>query len=209
MLWSFTSANGPKMLNIKALTRLHIGPVNLNLADGEVIAITGPSGSGKSVLLRAIADLDPNTGSLRTQSGAREEMPAPEWRRKVAYLPAESGWWADTVAAHFEHPEQADPASLGLPSEAMGWEVARLSSGERQRLAFLRLLAYAPDVLLLDEPTAPLDAENTALFEARLKRCIAAGTSVLLVTHDPAQATRMADRHFVLADGQLREAVHG
>ncbi len=197
------------MLEIKALTRLHIGPVTLSLADGEVIAITGPSGSGKSVLLRAIADLDPNTGNLRTQSGVRAEMSGPVWRRKVAYLPAESGWWADTVAAHFEHPEQADLTSLGLPPEAMGWEVARLSSGERQRLAFLRLLERAPDVLLLDEPTAPLDAENTALFESRLKRCMAAGTSVLLVTHDPAQSARMAERHFVFSEGQLRETTHG
>jgi ABC-type iron transport system FetAB ATPase subunit len=197
------------MIVIEALTRLHIGPVNLSLADGEVVAITGPSGSGKSVLLRAIADLDPNTGNLRTQSGARAAMPAPAWRRKVAYLPAESGWWADSVSEHFEKPEAVDLPSLGIAPEAMGWEVARLSSGERQRLAFLRLLEHAPDVLLLDEPTAPLDAENTALFEARLKRCIATGTSVLLVTHDPAQATRMADRHFVLSDGQLREAPHG
>ncbi len=197
------------MLEIKALTRLHIGPVNLSLAGGEVIAITGPSGSGKSVLLRAIADLDPNTGSLRTQSGARAAMPAPDWRRKVAYLPAESGWWADIVSEHFEKPSAAELASLGVSEEAMGWEVARLSSGERQRLAFLRLLESAPDVLLLDEPTAPLDAENTALFEARLKRCIVSGVSVILVTHDPAQAARIADRHYVLADGQLSEAVHG
>ncbi len=197
------------MLEIKALNRLHIGPVNLSLANGEVVAITGPSGSGKSVLLRAIADLDPNTGSLRTQSGARAEMPAPAWRRKVAYLPAESGWWADSVADHFESPSEVGLASLGLSDEAMGWDVARLSSGERQRLAFLRLLEHAPDVLLLDEPTAPLDAENTALFEARLKRCIASGVSVVLVTHDPAQAARVADRHFVLADGQLAEARDG
>jgi len=196
------------MLEINALTRLHIGPINLSLADGEVIAITGPSGSGKSVLMRAIADLDPNEGSLRTQSGARAEMPAPAWRRKVAYLPAESGWWADTVSEHFEKPNEADLASLGLSPKAMSWEVARLSSGERQRLAFLRLLEHAPDVLLLDEPTAPLDAHNTALFEARLTHCIASGVSVILVTHDPAQSARVANQHFVLQNGQLSGAAH-
>jgi len=196
------------MLEIKALTRLHIGPISLNLAEGEVIAIAGASGSGKSVLLRAIADLDPNEGQIKTQSGVRADMPAPEWRRKVAYLPAESGWWADTVGEHFKAPDDADLASLGLSPEAMSWDVARLSSGERQRLALLRLLEHKPEVLLLDEPTAPLDAENTALFEARVKRCIASGVSVILVTHDPAQATRIADRHYVLEDGQIKEVAH-
>jgi len=136
-------------------------------------------------------------------------MTAPEWRRKVAYLPAESGWWADTVRDHFVSPDTAELASLGLSTEAMDWDVARLSSGERQRLAFLRLLAHTPEVLLLDEPTAPLDAENTALFEKRLQRCINQGTSVVLVTHDPAQATRIANRHFALDAGQLAEVAHG
>ncbi len=196
------------MLSIKSLSRLHIGPVNLSLADGEVIAVTGPSGSGKSVLLRAIADLDPNEGMLEINSGTREGMLAPEWRRKVAYLPAESGWWADIVAQHFEAPQKVDLGSLGISPDAMDWEVARLSSGERQRLAFLRLLEHQPEVLLLDEPTAPLDAENTALFEARLRGCVQAGISVILVTHDPEQAARMADRHLVLADGLLTEAAH-
>ena len=197
------------MLEIKALTRLHIGPVYLDLANGEVLAITGASGSGKSLLLRAIADLDPNEGMLATQSGARRDTPAPDWRRKVAYLPAESGWWADRVDAHFEQPEVVDLASLGIPEKAMGWEVARLSSGERQRLAFLRLLEHQPEVLLLDEPTASLDATNTALFEARLKRCVDNGVSVIIVTHDPAQADRLADRHFVLENGQLGQVAHG
>jgi len=165
------------LLKITNLTRLGIGPINLTLDDGEVVVITGASGSGKSLLLRAIADLDPNEGSLKTRSGARADMPAPLWRQKVAYLPAESGWWADIVAAHFTAPDKIDLACLGLSPDAMGWEVARLSSGERQRLAFLRLLEHAPEVLLLDEPTAPLDGDNTALFETRLRRCVARGAA--------------------------------
>jgi len=197
------------MLDIDTISRPGLGPISLRVANGECVAITGASGSGKSLLLRAIADLDPNSGEVRSQSGARSAIPAPEWRRKVAYLPAESGWWADTVAQHFETPEKVDLATLGLAPDAMTWQVARLSSGERQRLAFLRLLSRQPEVLLLDEPTAPLDADNTALFEQRLHRCLARGTSIILVTHDPAQAKRLANRHLVLADGQLTEAAHG
>ena len=132
------------MLEVASLTRLHIGPVNLTVADGEVVAATGPSGSGKSLLLRAIVDLDPNEGQLATQSGTREAMPAPDWRRKVAYLAAESGWWADIVSDHFQDPDKVDLSSLGLSPEAMGWEVARLSSGERQRLAFFGCWNISP-----------------------------------------------------------------
>lgn len=197
------------MLEITNLSRLHIGPVSLKLGNGETLAITGPSGSGKSVLLRAIADLDPNTGTLRTQSGDRAEMPAPEWRRNVAYLPAESGWWADQVGTHFKNPAAADVKGLGLPEDVMGWEVARLSSGERQRLAFLRLLEHKPDVLLLDEPTAPLDTLSTSQFENRLRRCLDAGVCCIIVTHDPAQAARIGERHYVLTDGKLEVAAHG
>lgn len=193
------------MISLKSLRRLGIGPVSFSVEDGACIAISGASGSGKSLLLRAIADIDPNEGWLATQSGDRSEMSAPDWRCKVAYLPAESGWWADIVAAHFQAPKGVDLTSLGLSEEAMGWDVARLSSGERQRLALLRLLEHQPEVLLLDEPTAPLDAANTALLEARLQQCLAKGVSVILVTHDPAQAARMASRHFVLAEGQLSE----
>jgi len=194
------------MIHIESLKRLALGPIDLEVADGECVALTGASGSGKSLLLRAIADLDPNTAEVSTQSGDRSHTEAPDWRRKVAYLPAESGWWADKVNQHFIAPEKVDLTQFGLGDGAMDWEVARLSSGERQRLAFLRLLEHKPEVLLLDEPTAPLDAENTLIFETRVKQCLGEGVSVIIVTHDPAQAKRLANRHFVLENGQLTEA---
>jgi ABC-type lipoprotein export system ATPase subunit len=83
--------------------------------------------------------------------------------------------------------------------------VARLSTGERQRLALLRALGPENRVLLLDEPTSGLDAENTGLVEALLRGRLSLGTAILLVTHDPEQATRMASRHLEVRGGQLVE----
>jgi ABC-type lipoprotein export system ATPase subunit len=134
-------------------------------------------------------------------------MPAPKWRRMVTYVAAESGWWDERVGAHFS--PGTDLAALfpavGIPAEARAWPVARLSTGERQRLALLRALRPENRVLLLDEPTSGLDAESTGLVEALLRGRLSRGTAILLVTHDPEQATRMASRHLEVRDGQLVE----
>lgn len=196
------------MLHVTDMKRLMIGPVSFDLADGECVAITGPSGAGKSVLLRAIADLDPNDGAVLAGDLQRSKTDAPQWRKQVAMLPAESGWWHERVGSHFQNPEAtgAQLPKVGLPKDAMGWEVARLSTGEKHRLALLRCLEANPGVLLLDEPTAALDHDTTLMIEALLEELLADGTSILIVTHDEAQAKRIATRRLHLADGRLREA---
>src|SRR5215471_9706956 len=78
------------MLTVSALTRLHIS-VSFELNDGECIALQGPSGVGKSLLLRAIADLDPNEGAVKLDGTLREAVPAPLWRKQVTYVAAEPG----------------------------------------------------------------------------------------------------------------------
>lgn len=194
------------MLAVQNLERLFIGPVSLNVADGECVAITGQSGSGKSVLMRAIVDLDPNEGDANTSTINRADASAPQWRQHVAMLPAESGWWLDQVGPHFRDPETTRMLlpDLGLHPDALEWEVARLSTGERHRLALLRALEGAPEVLLLDEPTAALDLQSTAMVETLLKSRLRDGLSVLMVTHDPDQPRRMAARCLHLQDGQLQ-----
>jgi ABC-type iron transport system FetAB ATPase subunit len=196
------------MLLIRALQRLRFGPFDLALDGGECVALTGPSGAGKSVFLRMIADLDPHEGEASLGGQGCEAMSAPAWRRLVTYVPAEAGWWADTVAAHF--PTGGDLAArfaaVGLPEDAPSWEIARLSTGERQRAALLRAVVRQPRILLLDEPTSALDGEATALVEALLRAELKRGVGILLVTHDPAQAARFGSRHFRLRDGKLEEA---
>ena len=194
-----------------------LAPVDLTLAAGELVFVSGPSGSGKSLLLRAVADLDPHPGEVWLGTEARSGMAPARWRRRVGLLPAESHWWADLVGEHFPgpgvaagRPDAASPALTGLLSplgfdpDVLGWSVARLSTGERQRLALARMLAQGPEALLLDEATANLDPFNRdqveALVGAYRTRQAAA---VLWVSHDPEQRERLGGRRFAIRAGRL------
>jgi ABC-type iron transport system FetAB ATPase subunit len=195
-------------LRIHGLKSPLAGPFELDLERGGCVGITGPSGSGKSLFLRMIADLDPNEGEVRLNGVARSGLPAPEWRRQVVYVPAESGWWSDHVADHFrkDQREAADAlaARLDLPAGILDGPVSRLSTGERQRLALIRALVAASPVLLLDEPTSALDSLGARRIEALLRERLADGAAIVLVTHDPAQADRMAGgRRLTMAAGRL------
>ena len=148
-------------LTIKQLRSAFAGPFELRLATGACAAITGPSGSGKSLFLRMIADLDPNEGEVWLNERERASMPAPEWRKHVTYVSAEFGWWADLVIDHFPSQARSEVAALsarlGLRADRLDAPVAQLSTGEKQRLSLIRALLPNPPVLLLDEPTGPLD----------------------------------------------------
>jgi len=193
-------------LRIKRLATNLIGPISFDIAAGECLALMGPSGAGKSLLLRAIVDLDPSTGNVMVGVHARDGMPASEWRKRVALVPAESGWWADRVRDHFHAKSDAMEliGKLGLAS-SFEWEVGRLSTGERQRLALARALCRRPEALLLDEPTASLDEYATGLVEGLIRECCRNGMALLLVTHDRRQAERMAKRLLRMSDGRIEE----
>ncbi len=131
-------------------------------------------------------------------------MRGPQWRRQVVYCAAESGWWHANVGAHFTTapaPELAD--ALGLAPVMLSQELRLCSTGEKQRLSLLRALVLDSPVLLLDEPTGPLDPESVARVEALLKQRLKRGTSIIVVTHDPAQGIRLSDQRFEMRDGRL------
>ncbi|MDA8232283.1 MAG: ATP-binding cassette domain-containing protein [Magnetospirillum sp.] len=199
------------MLMVEGLRRPGLGPVDFSLSAGECVSLSGPSGVGKTLLLRAIADLDPSTGRVVLDGVGREAVPAPRWRRMVRYFAAEPGWWAERVSDHFADWDAAVPLvrSLLLPPEIGKAPVARLSTGERQRLALVRGLMARPLVLLLDEPTAALDPAARTAAEDMLAARQAEGVGMLWVTHDAAQARRVATRHLVMEDGRVREANDG
>lgn len=189
-------------LRVRGLRHAHAGPFDLDLPPGACLAITGPSGSGKSLLLRMVADLDPHEGDAWLDGVDRSTLPGPAWRRRVAYAPAEPGWWLDRVGGHFPAPSP-DAARLGLAPGIWDRPVAACSTGERARLALLRALAGGPAMLLLDEPTGALDQEATLAVEALLAERMASGLGVVLVTHDTAQAERLGTTRRYMAGGRL------
>jgi len=183
-------------LVVSHLQRAGLNDISLHVAAGQTVCIHGPSGSGKSLLLRAIADLDENQGQVSLGPTRRETLPAPQWRQLVMYLPPESHWWMEQVGALQQ---------LGFDGDVLGWDVSRLSTGERQRLSIARALARAPKALLLDEPTANLDHDNTLAVESLL-----AGyqqqleAPVLWVSHDPTQRQRVAAKSIEIINGALQ-----
>ena len=183
------------------------GPFDLAVDAGECVAVTGASGSGKSLLLRMIADLDPGRGEVWLDGRERHDFSAPAWRREVLYNAAETGWWSEAVADHFHGPAldfaRTMVPRLGLAPDLLDGAVLRLSTGERQRLALIRALARAPKVLLADEPTGALDRDATALVETVLRERLVDGMAIVLVTHSPEQAARFGHRQFFMQDRHL------
>ena len=191
-------------LTLLDLCVAHVGPVNLQVSAGEIVCVSGASGTGKSLLLRAIADIIPHSGQVRLDTQAADKMSAPQWRKQVSLLPAENPWWQDLVSEHFRCQDNVLLAALGFEESTWQWQVARCSTGEKQRLALLRILCNQPRCLLLDEPTASLDPENTLRVEALLRDYITRQqTPVLWVSHSHEQIQRIAHRHFILRAGQL------
>lgn len=201
-------------LSIKDLKFLDKGPFTFSVKRGECVGISGRSGIGKTQLLRAVTDLIPHEGTISLGGKACSSFQAPEWRSLVTMVFADSSWWYDLVGDHF-----ADDAGdtfietyfplLGLEREMLQWQVRRLSTGERQRLALLRTLQINPAVLLLDEPSSGLDDYHTDLLE----ECIAGlrlekNMSVIWVSHDPKQLKRVAVREIKMVENGLVDLDH-
>ncbi|UCE90636.1 MAG: ATP-binding cassette domain-containing protein [Pseudomonadota bacterium] len=186
-------------LTIQNLFVRHIGPVDLAVEGGECVCISGPSGSGKSLLLRAVADLEAHRGQVALGDVRCDSIKAHLWRRQVGMLPAESQWWYAGVGEHFQATDGEWFKQLGFDNSVASWDVARCSTGEKQRLALLRLLCIRPKALLLDEPTASLDRNGVQRAEALIRSYRKEQQApVIWVSHDPEQIRRVANRHYVL-----------
>ncbi len=198
-------------LHLSRLTFLGNGPYSMDIGPGECVGLTGRSGVGKTQLLRAIADVIAHEGDCFLGDDACSSVAAPEWRKRVAMVPAESFWWYDTVGAHFDNKSPATALQvlfkkLGFSADVMRWQISRLSTGERQRLALVRSLMNEPQVLLLDEPTSALDREMAAAVEAIVVDICASNQCICLwVSHDLEQLFRVATRVYRVEGNGLSE----
>lgn len=199
-------------LTVSHLRYLENGPYTLVVEPGKCVGISGPSGVGKSQFCRAVTEMIVSSGKLTLDGRSREDFTAPEWRRRIAYLPAESFWWYDTVADHFKGSSLEELTRrctlLGLSEETVSWKVSRLSTGERQRLALLRTLISVPQVLLLDEPTSALGEEHTLMVEAFvLAFRLQTSCGVIWISHDSLQLERVADLRYEMTKSNLSQVV--
>ncbi len=198
--------------------KMIVREASLALRSGEVVAITGPSGAGKSSVLRLLNRLDaPTAGRVWLEGADTSEMDVHELRRRVGMVMQSANLFLGTVAENVRYgpglrgERMSDGeveellATVGLGGYAER-DVAGLSGGEAQRVSLARTLANRPQVLLLDEPTSALDDAAKLVVEEALRAAMAQMEGAcLIVTHDAAQAARLAQRTLVMREGILRD----
>jgi putative ABC transport system ATP-binding protein len=177
-----------------------------------ITVVSGPSGAGKTTLLRLCNRLEiPDTGMVSYRGQPLDELDPLDLRRRVGMVFQRPTPFPGSVADNLSvaRPDAgAEELSTALDRVALdpgllGQEARTLSGGELQRMCLARTLVTGPETLLLDEPTSALDEQPTLVFEDTAKALAALGITLVWVTHDNAQARRIADRTFWLRDGQL------
>jgi putative ABC transport system ATP-binding protein len=196
--------------------KILIEDANFQLKKGEVLAIAGPSGSGKTSLLRLLNRLDePTSGTIFVEGTDYRNLEPRELRRKLGMVTQRPFLFPGTVAENL----QFGPAQRGQTLPPLTIEellnqvglrdyaernVANLSGGEAQRVSVARTLANSPLVLLLDEPTSALDETAKLEVESSIQRVVRDhGLTCVMVTHDLAQASRLAERALLLKSGRI------
>jgi len=233
-------AGAPPILAARGIARTDplvgavlLQPATLELFGGDQLVVSGASGAGKSVLMRSLAMLDPlSAGTVLLHGEAVEAAAIPAFRAQVAYLRQRPSMLPGTVEDNLRFPYTlaahcrrsysraralALLAAAGKPAGFLDKQARDLSGGEAQIVALIRTLQLDPAVLLLDEPTAALDPEATAVIEkmvldwaaGRLDEPGGAASrkaATAWITHSPAQEARIGNRHFRMHAGLLSEA---
>ena len=192
-------------LTVRRGKRDVVSDVSAELRAGEIVALLGPNGAGKSTLLDALAGALPAAeGRIERRGRVAVALQSPDLARRTVFanMTLALAWWG---VPRPERSERAREALRAIGAEHLARRrAATLSGGERRRVHLARAIAVAPDVLLLDEPFAGLDAEVRAnLLEDALSAMRSSDRATLVVVHDRAEAWALADRLLILIDGRL------
>lgn len=194
--------------------------VDLEVAAGEFVTLLGSNGSGKSTLVRAAVGLVPSTGEIELFGEPLARFRG--WRR-IGYVPQRSAATAGVPATvrevvssgrlsrrpRFGLPRRSDREAVTTALESVGLAhrasspLVELSGGQQQRVSIARALAAEPDLLVMDEPTAGVDARHTEDLAGLLADLAADGTTVLLVAHELGPMRPLVDRAVVLDRGRV------
>jgi len=192
-------------LSIEESERVLLRNASLSIAPGRHVALVGESGVGKSTLLRVLAAIDePNSGVVTVGGILLNDVDEEQLRRHLTYVVSEPGfirgfaWDVLTLGRTTSRDPFTDLAALGIDSER-STRFEDLSRGERARVALVRSLVTAPEIYLLDEPTAGLGAEETTRV---LELFSSTGSTVIVATHDPL-VIEWSDEVYQLREGEL------
>ncbi len=217
---SLTSADFlPLRLRSTRIARPILQDLSVTLGAGEIVGIVGPTGAGKSSLLKLLNRLvDPSQGQLRWQGQVYQQLPVLALRRQIMLVPPEPQLLDRTVAAAIVHGLQLQGQSeaqlasaiarwqqrLQIPPEWLDQSTSALSLGQRQWVTIARGMACEPTVLLLDEPTAHLDQAYAARLQHVLRKVMQTATQLtVIVSHDWPWLATICDRVLHLQDGRL------
>jgi len=198
--------------------KIIVDDVSLEVHAGEIVGILGPSGSGKSSLLRLLNRLDePTSGTVFLENTDYRNVAPRELRRSVGMVMQRPYLFPGSVAENvtFGPKQRAEQIAGDKISELLGEvglagyasrDVSRLSGGEAQRVSLARALANSPRALLLDEPTSALDDASKSGIESLVTKIVRdKQLACLLVTHDHGQAERRANRILYMDHGRVSE----
>jgi len=183
-----------------------------------ITVVAGPSGAGKTTLLRLCNRLEiPDEGTVSYRGRPMDELDPLTLRRRVGMVFQRPTPFPGSVADNLAvaHPEATTGelstalTRVALDSGLLGQDARSLSGGELQRMCLARTLVTRPETLLLDEPTSALDARPKQVFENTARDLAGQGITIIWVTHDDAQAARVADRIYQLREGHLARAAEG